>query len=506
MTVRLYCPETLDLEAIIEAHPLGAGVKRDSLVFILHSIIQEKAYNDPERWRKLGKREGFVPLHSKVLEGKVPAYRRHLDWLLSAGIIESDEDYTPGVVSTGYRFTTPYAGVKYKRVEVRDFVLCRKIKADKIFSNRNAGTRLHPYLWRWFLSGKLQINRSAAFKWLEEQEEREVEALIRKRLPRVRFAAEKAAIVEKCANQRHLIDRIVEHKYFYTVDDTGNRLHTNLTNLPKEIRDFISYDGRQLVSIDIKNSQPYMSMALFDKRFWQSNIKIDFPTLKRMNKGLYERMRKGDSHYLYSIMFVHSSETPVPIDFRKELFFRKVIQGEIYEYLQEVFEDAGHYLGSTPAEKRIKVKNIVLTCLFDDDWKIYNRKPDSFVQVFRNHFPSIARVFGYIKGYGYRNLSILLQRIESFLLLDKICHRISQERPDIPLFTIHDNVVTTLGNEEYVKSVMRGELERIMGAAPQLSVEYWKRPVPVIELSSCYYKGFPTSRSWCVTGHGLKRG
>lgn len=79
---------------------------------------------------------------------------------------------------------------------------------------------------------------------------------------------------------------VAEHDYRYTVDDTGNRLHTNLTNLPAEVRNFITYAGRPLVSIDIRNSQPYMSLALFERKFWQSNLDSDYPTLRRVNEGL----------------------------------------------------------------------------------------------------------------------------------------------------------------------------------------------------------------------------
>lgn len=96
------------------------------------------------------------------------------------------------------------------------------------------------------------------------------------------------------------------------------------------------------------------------------------------------------------------------------------------------------------------------------------------MQVFCQKFPSIARVFAYIKKDNHRNLAIILQRIESFLLLQLVCGRISKERPDVPLFTIHDNIVTTVGNETYVQSIMESELTKVMGAAPTFSIEYWQ--------------------------------
>ena len=58
---------------------------------------------------------------------------------------------------------------------------------------------------------------------------------------------------------------IQNNEKFCTVDTTAGRLHTNISNLPKELRPFIiCYNGRRLVAnIDIKNSQPYFSTLIF---------------------------------------------------------------------------------------------------------------------------------------------------------------------------------------------------------------------------------------------------
>lgn len=143
-------------------------------------------------------------------------------------------------------------------------------------------------------------------------------------------------------------------------------------------------------------------------------------------------------------MFVVSSGTLISRDFQTEVFFRHVKNGSIYEHLQQIFEGEGVTLGNTSAEKRARVKKIVLTVLFDDDLRVYNKAEKSYIRIFRRYFPRVAKGFAFVKSYGYWELAVLLQRIESFLLLGKVCQRISLERPEIPLFTIHDNIVTTL--------------------------------------------------------------
>jgi hypothetical protein len=56
-------------------------------------------------------------------------------------------------------------------------------------------------------------------------------------------------------------------------------------------------------------------------------------------------------------------------------------------------------------------------------------------------------------------------------VLDKICKRISIEKPSLPIFTIHDSIITTRGNESYIQLVMKEELEKGIGKVPILAIE-----------------------------------
>ncbi|RCR67503.1 hypothetical protein [Larkinella punicea] len=76
-------------------------------------------------------------------------------------------------------------------------------------------------------------------------------------------------------------------------------------------------------------------------------------------------------------------------------------------------------------------------------------------EIFRDLFPNVMRLFELIKSQQHRTLALLLQNIESEIFLNRIARRIAQERPDLPIFTIHDSIVTTVGNETYVKMIMR---------------------------------------------------
>jgi hypothetical protein len=66
------------------------------------------------------------------------------------------------------------------------------------------------------------------------------------------------------------------------------------------------------------------------------------------------------------------------------------------------------------------------------------------------------------KGY----FAILLQRLESYFILGKVCQRLHKEHPKAPIFTKHDSVYTT---EEYrleLLRIMQEESELLFGVSP----------------------------------------
>jgi len=82
----------------------------------------------------------------------------------------------------------------------------------------------------------------------------------------------------------------------------------------------------------------------------------------------------------------------------------------------------------------------------------------------------------YNESKPHATLAVLLQLIESYIMIDVVCRRIANEKPDLPVFTIHDSLVTTVGNEEYIRYVMEEEILRMVGFKPSLKIEYKINP------------------------------
>lgn len=267
------------------------------------------------------------------------------------------------------------------------------------------------------------------------------------------------------------------------------RLHTNLTTLSSDFRQFVTYAGCPLVHVDISNSQPYFSLLLLRPEFWENKIfsksqiqgtvskmnkaKIEITQTKTLPEG-FKTLRispqiKSSIYftvYSYILMLVKSREIQCGSEFQR---YRNLIEeGMLYDYFIEEYKKRFKVLIS-----RAEAKEIIFGILFSENvFFIPAAHPST--QFFYELFPNIATLFFKIKVGSHNTLAVLLQNLESEAVLRKVCSVIAQNHPTIPLFTIHDSIVTTEGNEFVVAEIMNDELLNLTGIRPPLNIEYWK--------------------------------
>jgi hypothetical protein len=150
-------------------------------------------------------------------------------------------------------------------------------------------------------------------------------------------------------------------------------------------------------------------------------------------------------------------------------YIELVKEGAFYEYIeQKVLNGVTFY-----DNKRKNVKASVFQVLFTDNRYIGQAEAEP-KRVFKSLFPSVYKLFSLIKKHDKTNLPRLLQRIESYLILLVIAKRIAREKSKLPIFTIHDSIITTKQNEGYVQSIISEEMEKAIGFAPKLNIEFWQ--------------------------------
>jgi hypothetical protein len=151
-----------------------------------------------------------------------------------------------------------------------------------------------------------------------------------------------------------------------------------------------------------------------------------------------------------------------------------VISGQLYEFLMSEFSKEGLHL------TRTETKRQVLRILF-----ARNRIPKEEVnrkarQIFIKSFPKVHRIFSKVRGHekgdkfqNFKRFAILLQRIESYLMLDIILKRIYKELSGTIAVTVHDSIMTGIltNNIEAVRKIITEELTFFVGFAPKTNIE-----------------------------------
>ena len=467
--IQISLPENFDLERHKEQYPPQEyGFKhiafRDFKALYILNLLAEI----PARNSDLIREDGFVPIHTPTLRNHLKDCKYYIDYLVNTGVLVCDGQYIIGEKSMWYRWADPYISEAFHAIE-SEIGNYENSKRDNAEDRKN-----YPYLFYWYDQRKLRINLQAydyaekICKLKMQDDSHESWDWNRdKNCPKNPHTQYMAALRN--------IDLITEREYGTSIDENVHRLHSVLTNIQKDLRNFITYDGQPLVSIDIKNCQPYLSCLLLNPRFWQQGAELPL-TLHNLPANIQA---------LY--------QSPELIDRVKEFFetldekevaeyIRLVSEGTIYEQIRDI-ANRNLQEGQSPIERK-DAKILMFYMLFSSNQGQHdNPMINELKRVFSTLlYPKVAELFRIIKR-NYPDcemekpnsrLSRALQSIESTIILHRCCLRIWEERKQsVPIFTIHDSIVTTREYQDYVYAIMTDEFIKHIGTAPKLSVEIW---------------------------------
>jgi hypothetical protein len=373
------------------------------------------------------KDENCTPLKMTFIKKLVPQGDRYLLGLIDLGIIERSGIAIKGETSYRYSFAPEYFS-KYVSIPLRNAKLKRRIeKAQE----------------------KLRKEDAKSIRGHSEQ------VIYLKQLTIADGYSEfiKSNYTAQTKQYNDIIGsatRIINGAIIYKRDDTSGRFHSNITNMAKGLRPFLRINGEPLINIDIKNSQPYLSTILLT------------------DPGKVSWMTKNPSFAL----LLQSLKVSLNQDVKN--YISLVISGQLYEYLMSEFTKEGLIL------TRDETKRQVLRILF-----ARNRSPKYEInrkarQIFKQRFPTVHRIFSKVRGsergdkfHNFSRFAILLQRIESYLMLDRILKRIYKELPGTIAVTVHDSIMTGVltNNVKAVCKIMIDELTFFVGFAPKIKIE-----------------------------------
>lgn len=394
--MRAFIPNNINLDTIR---------KPDKLYYILSLISNRRVFD------KRINQDSFVTLSSKILNLLIGGhYLKYLKWFQSEGILECDNHYIPGEKSKGYRFTEEYRFQKVKEIQIKDIELIRRIEMFRKEQELRITETHHKYLFNCLNKISFDIEEARNFINSNISDE------------------------DRYNSYMMSADMIESRSYFFVVDEVAGRVHNNITNLSRDLRQFLSYKGQQLVEIDIANSQPFFLNLLV-----QEYYKIyKQPCISEMYSLV------GGNIY---IPYVSKNLDIGYGDYDVQLYLGLTSSGTFYEYLMEE-------LDITEERSAFKVR-FYSKIFFGRESYFYISEEE---RQFQRLFPTISRIVSYYKREDYRNLARLLQKAEADIMINSVVPRLQEL--GIFLLTIHDSVLTTIDNASTVKEIILDEFKK----------------------------------------------
>jgi len=488
MTIRI--PKNLNLSELISQNEhllMQFGYKNDSrlkdkiayLCYAIHcSAASHRDWLDNYLEGKELQRPSY-PLNAELLRSIITDYKKVKDLSVDLGIIKVSASYETGKTAKKFQFTDTYYGTGYKQYTLNSFVLIKNLKQSYCVKAELEDFNKSHFLRKYWKSGGLTIDIDAAMGWIKKTQQKEIGGL--KILDVETLETRIKNINEKYDLHRTSVLRIYNCKgddYLFCRDSFGQRIYTHLTNLKKELRQFVTYQNETLVSIDLKNSQPYLLLGLFNRSLWEDEkIKKNIIQIKnrkyRKEDEKKIKIEEEIDRICISIMLLERVKNQASKGFEFENFVQLVTSGKIYEYLMEKLGNKYEHFND-----RQEVKKEFLRLMY------YNNKQRwlptyTTTRDIENLFPSITKAFDLIKEDGYKNLPLILQSLERYLIIDVICKRIHSIDSKISLFCIHDSIVTTEKYQLLVETIMTEELTKAIGHKPTMSLEKWQQNNPL---------------------------
>ncbi len=361
--VRAYVPEGLVLD---ETCPVRHGV------WMLLGLIYWKHMDYRIQWEKP------VRLKYDYLYENIPDWPSVWKWCSSKGLVNRTEFYKRDKESYGYWTNRPYCDQTHRLVHFEDKVVARRHK------DIESKTLSRPILEKL----RKQLDRLTVDMPLFQR----------------RFGTHP----DRHYYQAHL-QTLLDKQIRFKKDEFSGRIHTNITNLYKQLRALLRVDGQDepLVELDIRNSQPlFLAIAALKA--------------KVQDKKYLELCESGQLYDYLALELGMSRDSA-----KKELM--------LYYFAKN---------GHRSVLKELK-------------------------QLFEKQFDSIASYLTKIKSKDHKRAAKQMQMAERQLIIDNVCVKLFQQRKDLFVTTVHDSLLVRKSDSDLAEAVLMDEFMKL-GVNPGL--------------------------------------
>lgn len=230
----------------------------------------------------------------------------------------------------------------------------------------------------------------------------------------------------------------------YCKRDAYGRVHTNITQMKKEVRkNCMLCDGKPTVGIDIKSSQGAFLYKVLDSYVSyfknQEHIVNLYSTCDtRVLKPFWNVSNPGLTRKVLN-----------QLDFELGCFKLLLKSGSLYEFFLDRLNS--DFMSET---NRNEVKKEFLTCLFCGKYysKHKHRLVENIRNIWRKEFNYLYKSIEIIKRGNHAALAHDLQRTESNLVFNIVYNRVKNEI-GCPLCTVHDSIIVEEKYADQVKKI-----------------------------------------------------
>lgn len=463
----IYIPQNLDLEKITRENPPSFEFDYEYAYILLYDIIKDsnRLFHKIKDWSNFYTykrvKKYMLRRDSKILQSNRPDYARYLTYLYQNNIIWR-EPYSEKVCR-GYQLDPKYFGEPVK------FIKILKPKNLKLLLKKDGITSDFSPLNKWF-DNKLTVDVESASESLNAA---------------LNIKSNYYDYLSKC----QLIVNINNGVFnFSRKEYSDDRLHSEFTRFPKQLRKYLRYNDEVLGEVDISASVPFFMYYHF----------LAIVDSSKINVEVYQAFFKKPRFYQRAFDITKSKVKLDPLEVDK--FGSEILKGEYYKQFIPFFDDeyyasvAKHELkrayNYSDEDKLLIVKKRMLS------WANAREKhylPEQ--AVFKKIYPTIYMFISVFKKRRYlpregavrkkaekmaekgkdkfaekfqqhKKMSHLFLQSESHIMLNNFSRKLNKSKSKIPFFTLHDCIVTTEKNIEELEQFMKDTFTALIGFSP----------------------------------------
>lgn len=473
-------PERINIEEIVNVNP--SLFREDYVKYIIHSIItkqgkliDEKGIDEENKKKKAYKNftEIYVPIKPLYKGGNYHIHKTICEFLCSNSIpiyhgryekrkvmetsICERTNYKNDEKPFEYRFGRLFRKQKLKIEFIKDHKIVNQVIKNESKCDSEINRGHYKFLKKFFNPKKLEIYLDEAIKLCDERYSKHEDYN--------KYLKEMTQII----NIYNGIYRLTYKK------DSIGRVYTNLTQLSKVYRKFITYDNKPLAEVDVSNSVIFFLGILLDYNFKDKilNTLID---KYNINKII------NNEELSLLLMFSKTLESASVKEI--ELIQTLGKKGKFYDYFISDFEKRFSFeklkywfekenddeFTGTHIQIRKVCKKQVLAMLFADTDEYLDLQV-----IFSNKFPELLKKINEFKNnFGYKKFSHVIFKFEAFFVLNIVARNFNNKHwRESPIFTLHDSIIVASNYSDDLICHFEKDIEKIVGSAPKVDVKKW---------------------------------